>query len=89
MSPFVVVEPVIAINSILSKYLRSVRPSMKYECKDRKECIVDVARRNHCQACRFRKCLAKSMNPCDTTVYTTHYRLFLAVENKRKIRSHS
>ncbi|VIO86128.1 tailless protein, putative [Brugia malayi] len=57
-------------------FKRSVRRSMKYECKDRKQCIVDVARRNQCQACRFRKCLAVSMNPC-------------AVQNERKIRSNS
>uniref|UniRef100_A0A915Q5S6 Nuclear receptor domain-containing protein n=1 Tax=Setaria digitata TaxID=48799 RepID=A0A915Q5S6_9BILA len=57
-------------------FKRSVRRSMKYECKDRKRCIVDVARRNQCQACRFRKCLDVSMNP-------------RAVQNERKMRSHS
>ncbi|VBB32123.1 unnamed protein product [Acanthocheilonema viteae] len=57
-------------------FKRSVRRSMNYECKDRKQCIVDVARRNQCQACRFRKCLAVSMNP-------------RAVQNERKIRPRS
>ncbi|KAL3981681.1 Zinc finger C4 type (two domains) family protein [Acanthocheilonema viteae] len=56
-------------------FKRSVRRSMNYECKDRKQCIVDVARRNQCQACRFRKCLAVSMNP--------------PVQNERKIRPRS
>lgn len=29
---------------------------VKYVCKENGQCIVDVARRNQCQACRFRKC---------------------------------
>ncbi|VDM48760.1 unnamed protein product [Toxocara canis] len=44
-------------------FKRSIRRSLKYECKENRNCIVDVARRNQCQACRFRKCLAVSMNP--------------------------
>ncbi|KAM3726792.1 Retinoic acid receptor RXR-alpha [Dirofilaria immitis] len=57
-------------------FKRSVRRSMRYECKDQKQCIVDVARRNQCQACRFRKCLAVSMNP-------------RAVQDGRKVRLRS
>ncbi|MCP9266287.1 Photoreceptor-specific nuclear receptor [Dirofilaria immitis] len=59
-----------------SNLKRSVRRSMRYECKDQKQCIVDVARRNQCQACRFRKCLAVSMNP-------------RAVQDGRKVRLRS
>uniref|UniRef100_A0A0M3HVC9 Nuclear receptor domain-containing protein n=1 Tax=Ascaris lumbricoides TaxID=6252 RepID=A0A0M3HVC9_ASCLU len=44
-------------------FKRSIRRSLKYECKESRNCVVDVARRNQCQACRFRKCLAVSMNP--------------------------
>ncbi|VDD93313.1 unnamed protein product [Enterobius vermicularis] len=42
---------------------KSIRRNLKYECKESHCCIVDVARRNQCQACRFRKCLDVSMNP--------------------------
>ncbi|CAD5113810.1 DgyrCDS2975 [Dimorphilus gyrociliatus] len=39
-------------------FKRSIRREMdvKYVCKENGQCIVDVARRNQCQACRFRKC---------------------------------
>ena len=30
-------------------------------CKDNGRCVVDVIRRNQCQACRFNKCLAVNM----------------------------
>ncbi|CAD6190797.1 unnamed protein product [Caenorhabditis auriculariae] len=43
-------------------FKRSIRRSLKYTCKEGGHCIVDVVRRNQCQACRFRKCLAVSMN---------------------------
>ena len=43
-------------------FKRSIRRSMKYVCKEKGKCVVDVARRNQCQACRFRKCLQVKMN---------------------------
>ncbi|KAI3384561.1 hypothetical protein SNEBB_003628 [Seison nebaliae] len=43
-------------------FKRSVRRSVDYECKENNQCIVDVSRRNQCQACRYRKCLSVSMN---------------------------
>ncbi len=30
-------------------------------CKENNNCIVDVTRRNQCQSCRFKKCLAVDM----------------------------
>ena len=35
--------------------------TLDYLCKDNGRCIVDVIRRNQCQACRFNKCLAVNM----------------------------
>ena len=46
-------------------FKRSIRKKQEhvYVCKDNNTCIVDVNRRNQCQACRFRKCMAMKMNP--------------------------
>jgi len=46
-------------------FKRSIRKKQEqvYLCKDNNTCIVDVNRRNQCQACRFRKCMAMKMNP--------------------------
>lgn len=35
---------------------------MEYVCKENNNCIIDVNRRNQCQACRLRKCLEVKMN---------------------------
>jgi len=43
-------------------FKRSVRRNMQYVCKADGRCVVDAARRNQCQACRFQKCLLVSMN---------------------------
>ena len=43
-------------------FKRSIRRSLNYVCKENGNCVVDVARRNQCQACRFKKCLEVSMN---------------------------
>ncbi|XP_071498337.1 photoreceptor-specific nuclear receptor-like [Diadema antillarum] len=43
-------------------FKRSVRRNLAYICRDEGRCVVDVARRNQCQACRYRKCLEVSMN---------------------------
>ncbi|XP_033098748.1 nuclear receptor subfamily 2 group E member 1-like [Anneissia japonica] len=43
-------------------FKRSVRRNLGYVCKESGNCVVDVARRNQCQACRFKKCLDVSMN---------------------------
>jgi len=43
-------------------FKRSVRRNMQYACKAEGRCVVDAARRNQCQACRFQKCLRVNMN---------------------------
>lgn len=43
-------------------FKRSIRRNLEYVCKENGRCVVDVARRNQCQACRFRKCLDVKMN---------------------------
>ncbi|XP_072930541.1 nuclear receptor subfamily 2 group E member 1-like [Epargyreus clarus] len=42
-------------------FKRSIRRNLDYLCKDKGHCIVDVTRRNQCQACRFSKCLSVNM----------------------------
>lgn len=37
--------------------------NLEYTCKEGGKCVVDVSRRNQCQACRFAKCLAANMRP--------------------------
>ena len=43
-------------------FKRSIRRNLDYVCKEKGQCVVDVARRNQCQACRFKKCLQVNMN---------------------------
>ncbi|ELT91492.1 hypothetical protein CAPTEDRAFT_53417, partial [Capitella teleta] len=43
-------------------FKRSIRRNLDYVCKENGQCVVDVARRNQCQACRFKKCLQVNMN---------------------------
>ncbi|KAJ8917509.1 hypothetical protein NQ315_005558 [Exocentrus adspersus] len=42
-------------------FKRSIRRNLEYICKENGHCIVDVTRRNQCQACRFKKCLQVNM----------------------------
>ncbi|XP_059488533.1 nuclear receptor subfamily 2 group E member 1-like isoform X2 [Neocloeon triangulifer] len=42
-------------------FKRSIRRNLEYICKESGKCTVDVARRNQCQACRFKKCLQVNM----------------------------
>ncbi|XP_023703972.1 nuclear receptor subfamily 2 group E member 1 isoform X2 [Cryptotermes secundus] len=42
-------------------FKRSIRRNLDYVCKESGHCVVDVTRRNQCQACRFNKCLQVNM----------------------------
>nr|XP_026500851.1 nuclear receptor subfamily 2 group E member 1-like [Vanessa tameamea] len=42
-------------------FKRSIRRNLDYVCKENGQCVVDVSRRNQCQACRFSKCLRVNM----------------------------
>ncbi|CAH4038425.1 unnamed protein product [Pieris brassicae] len=42
-------------------FKRSIRRNLDYVCKETGRCVVDVNRRNQCQACRFSKCLRVNM----------------------------
>ncbi|KAI1301399.1 Protein ultraspiracle -like protein [Halotydeus destructor] len=42
-------------------FKRSVRRNLVYVCKENGNCSIDVARRNQCQSCRFKKCLDVNM----------------------------
>ncbi|XP_024080797.1 nuclear receptor subfamily 2 group E member 1-like isoform X1 [Cimex lectularius] len=42
-------------------FKRSIRRNLDYVCKEEGRCVVDVTRRNQCQACRFSKCLRVNM----------------------------
>jgi hypothetical protein len=70
-------------------FKRSIRRNLEYVCKENGTCVVDVARRNQCQSCRFKKCLEVQMNK-DGKIFLlnhwpakfTHYVwFFLAVLN--------
>jgi hypothetical protein len=43
-------------------FKRSIRGNMEYVCKENQKCVIDVSRRNQCQACRLKKCLEVKMN---------------------------
>uniref|UniRef100_A0A914UWW4 Nuclear receptor domain-containing protein n=1 Tax=Plectus sambesii TaxID=2011161 RepID=A0A914UWW4_9BILA len=47
-------------------FKRSIRRNLEYQCKEGGNCVVDVARRNQCQACRFSKCIQVAMNRDET-----------------------
>ncbi|CCD66972.1 Nuclear receptor domain-containing protein [Caenorhabditis elegans] len=43
-------------------FKRSIRRNLRYSCKESGDCVIDVTRRNQCQACRFQKCITVAMN---------------------------
>ena len=49
--------------------------NLEYTCKEGGKCIVDVSRRNQCQACRFAKCLSANMRPEGKTISSQHLKV--------------
>lgn len=56
--------------------------NLDYVCKENGRCIVDVTRRNQCQACRFSKCLEVNMRKDGTYNGRISYKKFLSQINK-------
>lgn len=46
---------------IFNKFALFLDRNLEYICKESGRCTVDVARRNQCQACRFKKCIQVNM----------------------------
>lgn len=42
-------------------FKRSVRRNLMYVCREQNNCVVDLNRRNQCQACRLSKCYEVGM----------------------------
>ncbi|KAL7292452.1 hypothetical protein TKK_0014033 [Trichogramma kaykai] len=82
-------------------FKRSIRRNLDYVCKENGQCIVDVSRRNQCQACRFTKCLQVNMqkhavqheraprsvqtSPGATTASSTLFAMAAAAATTRKV----
>lgn len=76
---------VISCDGCRGFFKRSIRRNLKYTCKGSNSCLIDVVRRNQCQACRFQKCLTVSMNRHGRRYDSgSHYiSVFPAVQNER------
>ena len=59
-------------------FKRTIRRNIDYVCKDNGACVVDVARRNQCQACRFRKCLDMNMNKDGKTASAIYVPVYIS-----------
>ncbi|KAK1127757.1 Nuclear receptor sub 2 group E member 1 [Melipona bicolor] len=64
-------------------FKRSIRRNLDYVCKENGRCIVDVSRRNQCQACRFTKCLQVNMKRDGTLRFKGHY-VFILLKSRLK-----
>lgn len=53
---------------------------MEYVCKENGHCVVDVTRRNQCQACRFKKCLHVNMKRDGKLLVTDTWKYSLIFE---------
>jgi len=63
-----------------SFFKRSVRRNLTYTCRASRSCPVDQHHRNHCQYCRFRKCLKAGMKrEGQSTARTPQSKQMLAV----------
>ncbi|XP_015437546.1 PREDICTED: COUP transcription factor 2-like [Dufourea novaeangliae] len=66
-------------------FKRSIRRNLDYVCKENGRCIVDVSRRNQCQACRFTKCLQVNMKR-DGTLRFTGFSTLTNIKTKKRER---
>ncbi|KAJ8667112.1 hypothetical protein QAD02_008774 [Eretmocerus hayati] len=65
-------------------FKRSIRRNLDYVCKENGHCIVDVSRRNQCQACRFTKCLQVNMKRDGARLVADRHHLLAAVVDRQR-----
>ena len=59
--------------TIICMFIFYFRGNMEYVCKENNKCVIDVSRRNQCQACRLKRCLEVKMNKDGTPYHSFNY----------------
>ncbi|KDR24490.1 Photoreceptor-specific nuclear receptor [Zootermopsis nevadensis] len=65
-------------------FKRSIRRNLDYVCKESGRCVVDVTRRNQCQACRFNKCLQVNMKKDGAVLKLSDRTSYSSIKNKSR-----